>query len=208
MENFLLTSLTFPTVLYSGLLSIVTLYWIFSIIGFFDIDVLDINTELDMEAEGDISFLGQFLSKFKLDGVPLTISLSLIILFSWVLCFLVTYWFSSQIPQEWLRVIVGLWIIVLAPFITVPIVFIIIAPLKPLFTQQQECSAKDIIGQVAIVRSSKVTANFGEASFDNGGASLILKIRTTQSNKLKRGDQVILKKYNIEKHSYFVIAKQ
>ena len=205
MENFLNTSLTFPTILYTSLLLLVTLYWLFSIIGFFDVDVLDI--DLDSEAESHASLLNNFLSKFKLEGVPVTISLSLIILFSWVISFLISYEFSQKISAEGLRVVLGLWVIILAPLLSTPLVAIIITPLKPLFKQYEDQSAKNIIGKIATVRSHKVTAIFGEANFNDGGAGLILKVRTAENNPLKRGDKIILKHYNVTQNTYFVVAK-
>ena len=207
MIDFLNTALTFPTVFYSGLLAIVTIYWLFSIIGFLDIDMLDADVDIDVEADSNPSVFSNFLIKFKLDGVPVTLSLSFIILFSWIICFLVTHYGISLISEEWVRVLIGLWLIILAPFITAPLVAIIIAPLKPLFKKQEEQSSKDIIGRTAKVRSSKVTANFGEAELHDGGAGLILKIRAEEPNKLKRGDQVLLQKYNLAGNTYWVVEK-
>ena len=205
MIEFLQTALSFPTALYTGLLGIVTIYWLFSIIGFLDIDMLD--ADVDIDADSSPSAFSNFLTRFKLDGVPVTLSLSFVILFSWIICFLVTYWVSSQIAEEWIRVFLGLWLIVLAPFITAPIVAIIIAPLKPLFKKQHEQGSKDIIGRVAIIRSSKVTASFGEANVQDSGAGLILKVRAEEPNDIKRGDQVLLQQYNVANNTYLVIKK-
>ena len=205
MIEFLQTALSFPTALYTGLLGIVTIYWLFSIIGFLDIDMLD--ADIDIDADSSPSAFSNFLTRFKLDGVPVTLSLSFVILFSWIICFLVTYWVSSQIAEEWIRVFLGLWLIVLAPFITAPIVAIIIAPLKPLFKKQHEQGSKDIIGRVAIIRSSKVTASFGEANVQDSGAGLILKVRAEEPNDIKRGDQVLLQQYNVANNTYLVIKK-
>lgn len=203
MIEFLQTALTFPTALYTGLLGIVTIYWLFSIVGFLDIDMLD--AEIDIDADSNTSAFSNFLTRFKLDGVPVTLSLSFIILFSWVVCFLITYWFSSEITEEWIRAIFGLWLIVLAPFVTAPIVAIIISPLKPLFKKQHEQGSKDIIGRIARIRSSKVIQTFGEAEVQDGGAGLILKVRAKEPNDIRRGDQVLLQKYNVANNTYLVI---
>lgn len=205
MENFLYTSFSFPTILYTGLLAIVTLYWLFSIVGFFDLDMLDI--EVDTELDHSPNLFGSFLNKFRLEGVPVTISLSLLILCSWVVSFLISYEFSQKIAEEWLRVVLGLWVIVLAPLVTAPLVATIISPLKPLFRQHEEQSSKDIIGKIATLRSSKVTATFGEATLHDGGAGLILKVRADVPNQIKRGDKILLQYYNSAKNTYFVVAK-
>ena len=63
------------------------------------------------------------------------------------------------------------------------------------------------MGQVAIVRSSKVDDMSGEANFDDGGAGLIVKIRSFGEKTFVRGDKVVLLEYLPEQHMYRVISE-
>jgi len=67
---------------------------------------------------------------------------------------------------------------------------------------------KFIIGQTALVRTSRVDDNFGEAVLEDGGAGLILKVRATGSEKFKAGDKVVIfEKIDIENNVYRVISE-
>ena len=65
-----------------------------------------------------------------------------------------------------------------------------------------------MLGQVAIVRSSRVDRLFGEASFDDGGAGLIIKVRAMNDQVFKRGDRVVLLEFVAQENIYKVISEQ
>jgi len=186
---------TFPTVFYSGLLVLVLLYWLMAGFGLGDFESSEgdvaLDTDIDLDVESSLSMSG-LLSKFKLDGIPITISLSFIILASWVISFLAVYFIYPMLPAGWVQIAIGAWILVLAPVIGAIIISPLLQPLKPIFRKQPEKLAKDFVGQYATVRSGKVTASVGEATLQDGGAGLILKIRCAEENQIARGDAVQL----------------
>nr|CAA6828784.1 MAG: Unknown protein [uncultured Thiotrichaceae bacterium] len=200
MEAFILNIFTFPTIFYSGLLVLVILYWFSAVAGIVDIDSAD----ADIDADTSTNALGSWLSKFKLDGIPLTITLSLIVLFSWVLCFLAVHFFYPLLPETWVQIMMGAWALVISPVIAALMVSPLVQPLKPLFKKQQVTSNTDLVGHYAIVRSGKVTATFGEAEFQDGGAGLIIKIRADEPNQIRRDDQVALLSYDAASSTYQV----
>jgi len=185
---------TFPTVFYSGLLILVLLYWLVAGFGLGDFESSEgdvaLDTDLDI-GESSLSVSG-LLSKFKLDGIPITISLSFVILGAWVLSFLVVYFIYPMLPSGWVKIAIGVWILVLAPVVAAILVSPLLQPLKPVFKKQPEKLAKDLVGQTVTVRSGKVTAIVGEATLQDGGAGLILKIRCAEENDIARGDSVTL----------------
>jgi len=190
---------TFPTVFYSGLLVLVLLYWLVAGFGLGDFESSDGDVALDTDidvGESSLSVSG-LLSKFKLDGIPITISLSFIILASWVLSFLAVYFIYPIIPSGWVQIAIGVWILLLVPVVAAIIVSPLLQPLKPIFRKLPEKLAKDLVGKTVIVRSGKVTATVGEATLQDGGAGLILKIRCAEENTIARGDSVKL--YSLDK---------
>jgi len=92
--------------------------------------------------------------------------------------------------------------------IAVPPVSMIIRPLRPMFRKFEATGTKTIIGQTAVVRSGKVNPTFGEATMDDGGAGLILKIRAGGANSFKRGDRVVLLEYLESEHAYRVVSEE
>lgn len=202
MAAFIQNILTFPTVFYSGLLLLVVLYWLSAVLGVVDIDSADVDADLDADADTDV-FAG-WLSRFKLDGIPLTITLSFIVLVSWVICFLAIHFIYPLLPETWIQIMVGFWVLIIAPVIAALMVSPLLQPLKPLFRKQLVTSNTDLVGQYAMVRSGKVTATFGEAEFKDGGAGLIIKIRAAEPNQISRGDQVALLSYDAASGTYQV----
>ena len=50
-------------------------------------------------------------------------------------------------------------------------------------------------------------ASFGEASPEDGGAGLILKVRATGDATFNRGDRVVLFEYHKDSNTYRVISE-
>lgn len=208
MTEFLGNIFSFPTLFYTGLLGLTLLYWFTSMMGLadFDFDLDDIDA--DGSSNTDIAESSGFLNKFKLDGIPLTISLSFVIFLSWVLSFLLVNYYQDKVAEEWVKAFIGVWVILLAPVISVPIIGILLSPLKPIFKKFKEEAegrkADSLVGHIAIVRTNKVNMNFGDADIDSEGASLILKIRAEEPNDLKRGDRIVLTEYISDENIYMV----
>jgi hypothetical protein len=161
MTDFLNNIFSFPTLFYTGLLSLTILYWLASSLGFAELDIAD-GTEVEV---GDSS---GWMNKFKLDGIPITISISFIIFFSWVICFITVHFYQGKISDNLIEMFVGFWIIILAPLISAPTVGTLLTPLKPLFRKLKEDGegrkADSLIGHLATIRTNKVTMDFGDDS--------------------------------------------
>lgn len=217
MTEFLSIILTFPTLLYTGLLGFTLLYWLVSIMGLadfdfegedLDVDSFEVAENLENVDGSDVVDSSGFLSKFKLDGIPLTISISFVIFLSWIISFLVVYYYQEEVTDGWVKILVGVWVVILAPFVAAPIVGVLLSPLRPLFEKMKQDSegrkANSLVGKKAVVRTSKVTMSFGDADITSDGASLILKIRAKEPNVLRRGDKVIITQYYPKENIYMV----
>ena len=207
MTDFLNNIFSFPTLFYTGLLILTILYWLASSFGLADFDIAD-----GMELEGsDVADGSGWMNKFKLDGIPMTISISFIIFFSWVICFLVVYFYQGKITDNLVEVFVGFWVLVLAPVISASLVGNLLTPLKPLFKKLKEDGegrkADSLIGHLATIRTNKVTMNFGDIEIDDEGANLILKVRAEEPNDFKRGDSVVITEYSEDENTYRVRSR-
>lgn len=218
MTEFFSIILNFPTLLYTGLLGLTLFYWLLSMVGLADFDFdggnldgIDV-TESPLLAEGvDAVDSSGFLSKFKLDGIPFTISLSLVIFLSWVISFLLVHYYQSEVTDGWVKILVGVWVVILAPVISAPIIGILLNPLKPAFQRIQKETegrkADSLVGHIAIVRTDKVNMSFGDADINSDGASLILKVRAAEPNIIRRGDRVLITKYH-SADNVFMVKRQ
>ena len=80
--------------------------------------------------------------------------------------------------------------------------------MRPIFKAADQEVQKTIVGQVATVRTSYVDENFGEAKLEDGGAGLIVKVRSYADEKFSSGDRVVLLEYSEETNSYKVISEE
>ncbi|MGO3046430.1 MAG: hypothetical protein ACTIIO_06905, partial [Psychrobacter celer] len=82
---------------------------------------------------------------------------------------------------------------------------LIISPIRKNIAKIPKRNASSNIGKIAVVRTLSVTDKYGEAVLNDGGAGLILKIRSDMSdNQLKQGDKVVLVAYLDDANTYRV----
>ena len=228
MQTFLDIISSFPTVIFTVALLVASGYWLLTLLGLFELNVLDfgdaggdLGGDLGGELSGDIGGdgvdagdaggeLGGFaavLLKFGLDGLPLALIFTAVSLVGWVLSYLAEVLVLR--PLGWgamMHWVVGAGLILMAILIALPIAGLILQPIKPLFRSQPAPDASAFLGREVVVRSPQVTLEHGEADLDDGGAGLILKIRAHPELDFKRGDKVVLVEYLPEPNAYRVIA--
>jgi hypothetical protein len=216
MDPFYQNISSFPTVFFTFFLAITSLYWVVAVLGVVSIDVLDfdipgVNDELNINTDTELTnanVLAGLMLRFGLQGVPVTIIVSLIALFGWLISYYSVYFLFGWISSGILQFLVGIPILLVSVYVAVMITAFTIKPLRPLFSRAQQETVKYILGQVAIVRTSRVDEKFGEAVMADGGAGLILKVRSTSGGTYKKGDRVVLFEYLKEKNVYRVISEE
>ena len=206
MDHFYQNIASFPTLFFTLLLALTAVYWLVAVLGIIDIDVLDVDMP-EGDADGGVHQLAGLLLKLGLNGVPLTIVISLLALFGWFICYFAVYLIFPFIPDGFLEYIVGLPILVGSLYGAVLITAQVIKPLKPLFANMNKNTVKNVLGQTAIVRSLRLDSGFGEVLLADGGAGLIFKARTMNNETFKKGDRVVLLQYLKDQHAYRVISE-
>ncbi|HCH25847.1 MAG: hypothetical protein ACTH4C_07350 [Psychrobacter celer] len=198
----------YPTVIFTGLVMFVTLYWLVSLLGMADMDTVELG---DAGGEADISdlsstgFFTGLMLKFGLYGVPLIIILSLISLIGWLLSYLYTSFLHQNVDSGILYYVFGTGALVFVLVISMWLTGLIISPIRKNIAKIPKRNASSNIGKIAVVRTLSVTDKHGEAVLNDGGAGLILKIRSDMSdNQLKQGDKVVLVAYLDDANTYRV----
>lgn len=211
MNPFHQTVTSFPTVIYTVLLIICALYWIVAVLGLVELDVLDFDLDGDIDAADSTSAqegIAGLLHKLGLNGVPLTIIMTIITIIGWLLCYYATFFGAKLLPDLGLiQLGAGLITFIVATYTTILITAQLIKPLRSMFHKLDYDETKHILGQTVIVRSSVVTRERGEAELNDGGAGLLLNIRATGDDKFAKGDEVVVVEHNEEKNLYRVVAK-
>lgn len=216
MDPFYQNISSFPTVIYTILLAVCAIYWAGAVLGFVDLDIIDLDLEgLDLDAadmnpdttHATPDVLAGLLLRFGLVGVPVTISISILTLVGWLLCYYTVHFLFGFIPGSFLKFIAGIPVLFGTLYVSAKVTSVLIKPLRPLFEKATQETVKQVLGQTAIVRTSRVDNDFGEASLDDGGAGLILKIRTTGEDRFTKGDRVVIYEKLSEQNVYRVISE-
>lgn len=196
----------YPTVVFTGLVMFVTLYWVVSLLGMTDMDTVEMG-----EASSDVAnltstgFFTGLMLKFGLYGVPLIIILSLISLIGWVLSYLYTSFLHQYFDSGLLYYVFGTGALIFVLVISMWLTGIIISPIRKNIANIPKRNAANNLGKIAIVRTLSVTDKHGEAELHDGGAGLILKIRSdANASLLKQGDEVVLVEYLEAANTYRV----
>ncbi len=216
MDPFYQNISSFPTAVFTFFLAVCTLYWLCAVLGMVEIEVLDFDVpDVDgsMSGDGDpelsnANVLAGLMLRFGLYGVPVTIIVSLMSLFGWLMSYYTVHFLFALVPGDILRYLVGLVVLVGSTYCSVLITAVLIKPLRPLFYKARQETVKQILGQVAVVRTSRVDNKFGEAMLDDGGAGLILKVRATGDAKFKKGDRVVLFEHLKAENLYRVVSEE
>lgn len=231
MTEFLNAILAFPTVVFTILLGVVVVYWLFVLLGALDIDLLgdadldghDLSleghghTDLDVDghldghghadghhgdhdADADAEHAGGvagLIHALGLGGVPVTLMLSILILAAWGFCLGALELFGSGSgagSAGWLSLAAPLVALALA----VPVTGFLIRPLRRFFVSLAAPRHRDFLGKVCTITTLRVDERYGQAEVEDGGAGLIVQVRSTGSGRLNRGDRALIFDYKDE----------
>ncbi len=220
MVEFFSAALAFPTVIFSLLLIPVLLYWLTVLVGAMDLEILDgagsaegVEVDAPDADGGDDGDDGEghghgLLASLGLSGVPLTLSLSLLIVLSWFVSFAGTvFWRTRGISVSgWLLGLgVGLGILLVALVSSFGITRMVVARLRPLLATRHAQGREEFVGKVCTVTTGRVDANFGQAEVkDPQGAVLLIQVRCLKENPLQRGHQALIYDYQNEQEVFLV----
>jgi hypothetical protein len=140
--------------------------------------------------EGGVAGLIQALG---LGGVPVTLMLSLLILTAWVFCIGGGQLLGPESPdwQEWAAALVSLGL-------AVPVTGFLIRPLRRFFRTITAPQHRDLLGKICTITTLRVDERYGQAEVEDGGAGLIVQVRSTDPGRLSRGDRAVIFDYRDE----------
>jgi hypothetical protein len=231
MTELLDAAIQFPTVIFTIGLGIALVYWLFVLLGALDLDILgggdaagaikgvgdavgaakgagdamgaakgagELATKGDVHADvGD-----GFWHALGLATVPITISLSVVLLLGWT---------SSLLAMHYAPAVVGGlggWLPALVFFVALLIALIVggrmVRPLAPLFSVREAKSNRDYIGSVCTITTGHVDDDFGQATYDEAGTVLVIPVRCGKGNSLRRGHRALIIDYDTARNAYVV----
>jgi hypothetical protein len=208
-------------VIFTVFLGFVVLFWSSVILGGVDPNALDGDPNVHVDGgdadHGDVvhgdadhgdlhggGVLSSMLAFLNFGSVPLSIIFSSMALFGWV---------SSML----LQISIGPWLASLMPLTAAGTVVFLAAglgslaatglatrPLRGAFKIESRHAELTIVDCVCTILTSKVTENFGQATYETSGAPLNLSVRCPQANMLQKGSKAVIVGYDPVTNTYEV----
>jgi hypothetical protein len=214
MDPFYEIIVSFPTVIFTALVIFSILYWLLAVLGVVDFDAVSIdppNIGGDAIGHGDslstLNVMAGLMIKLGLNGVPIAIVISSIALLGWLFSFIIVFFVFPYVPTSILKFVVGIGVLCGVTYVASMITAWLIKPLRTVFLASNQEVQKNILGKCAVVRTGAVDKKFGEALLEDGGAGLIVKVRSYKDEVFNRGDRVVLVEYVASENIYRVISE-
>jgi amino acid transporter len=189
------------------LLVLVVLYWLFVCIGFLGSEAFD--ADMDAHAGGDgahhFHALHSVMKFLHVGEAPLMAILSVLVLCAWAFSVLINYYLNASGSLS-----VGLLLLIPNLLLSLLLTRLLTKPLRAVFkmlNKDYDTPVK-IIGQVCVVTTGEANATFGQASVEVRGAPLLLQVRTSGEEVLRRGERALIISEDTEKNCFHVIKYQ
>jgi hypothetical protein len=201
MELFLNEVFSFPTIIFTIPLIVLMLFWLMAFAGLVDIEIfdIDINADSDADAAG-----GGWLETLGLDGVPLTVALTLVDIYAFAFTYLARKYMTPLFDGILSATAIGFIVAVFAVIVAIPIAAFCCKPLRKVFHTHEAVSKKDLDGVICTVTTQTVTESFGQATADDG---MVYAVRANTPNDLCKGSRIVLLEYSKEHDSYVVASE-
>lgn len=155
------------------------------------------------EADGHAGVLAAVLSALRLRQIPATVALSVLTTFCWLVSVVAMQIASRSFganPALGLRI----GVLLLSPVLALPLSSLVCVPLSKAISHREAPTKTKLIGMTCRVRTGKVTDRFGEATLEDGGAGLVVRVRVDGDKPLKRGDLALIIDFDKEEDSFLI----
>lgn len=205
MDRFMDAVINYPTAVFTVLLLVVLLYWLLALVGWVDVEStgMDMLPKLSMEGDpGDVSALAGHMMALGLNQVPLSITVSVLVLVSWTLSALAGQWLMPMVPTLLLQIVVGTVVLLLSVALAIFVTALLVRPLRGLFVTHQAMGNASLVGQTCTVLSQRVDGRHGHAEVAQRGASIQIRVWASDDNRLTKGDAAVILAYDEAANRY------
>lgn len=212
METFLQIVFSYPTAVYTVLLGVLVAYWLIAMLGMIDFEIIDGWFESDVEIGEavdavDGNAMAGIMARLGLGGLPLMIVLTVLVLVAWMFSYYSDYLLLRHLPGGVLRLLTGTASMVASFVVAMPVAGLLLRPVRKLYAKLRPEPPRSLLGIVGVVRSPRVDARQGIAGVEDGGAGLVLQVRTEAAEGFKRGDRVVLIEHIEDDNVYRVMGE-
>jgi hypothetical protein len=185
MGGFVEAVLSFPTVLFTPLLVVVVGYWVVVIVG-----------GADPEGDGSGEAGGGVLGFLGFGGVPVSVTLSLLVAFAWFISLAGAELALVPLLAVLGVALVGAWLLARVAVIA----------LRRMLPSGAEPSRADFVGSTCVIRTGRVTREFGQAEVHSpDGSSAVVQVRQAGNDDLRAGQTALLYDFDAVGEFFWVV---
>ncbi|MEV6276717.1 hypothetical protein [Nocardia sp. NPDC051832] len=205
MGEFVATTLSFPTALFTFALIVVFGYWLLVLAGYAQSDQFDHWN--DAESDG-ITIRFEALG---LGGVPVTVALTGVIALAWF-C---TLGGATALAASGIGGYAEFFLTVLTPAAALVAAVagtrVLVLPLRRLFRTAAAPSHTDFVGRICVIRTGRVDSEFGQAELVSAdGSSAIIQVRQSTEHAvttpLTQGNSAVVYDYDQATETFWVAS--
>jgi hypothetical protein len=209
LEAFLDNIFSFPTVIFTVPTIVIVLFWFSAFLGLMDIEIFDADVDGGADSgapdmDGDATSSSDLLSNLGLDGVPLTVAITLIDVYAFAFTYVAKQQLAPLLDGVLTATVAGTVIALGAVFIALPVAAISCRPLRKVFVTHEAPAKSDLIGKICTVSSGSVTETFGQAASEDG--TVVVNVRAESPNEFSRGDRIVLLGFDADSDSFTIVA--
>lgn len=198
MGEFVDAALSFPAVLFTFMLAVVLLYWLLVLLGTLDIEI---GGGDDGGDEGDDGFL----DGIGLGGVPVTVTLSVLIVVAWFVSLVGAIVLAAVDLVGFVHVLLGMSVLFAALVAGLLAARLVALPMRKLYVSGPEASRSHFVGRECVIRTGRVSADFGQAEVTAlDGSSAIIQVRQTGEHELFSGRRALIFDYDNDGEFFWV----
>jgi hypothetical protein len=215
----------FPTVVFTIGLGVCLIYWLFVLLGALDIDLFghadvdgggvdvgghdvghdvgghDVDAGHGHDLDADHGHTSSLWGGLGLSKVPITISISAIMLVCFFLSMLAMHYAPSVLGEaSWVQAA----ILPATLVVGIPLAGLLVRPLGGVFELKEGKSNQDYVGHTCTVTTGHVDDGFGQATVEDGGTVLVIPVRCDKPGALKRNDKALIIDFDTDRHAYVV----
>ncbi|GAA3726455.1 hypothetical protein [Salinactinospora qingdaonensis] len=206
MREFLAAVITFPTALFTFSLLVVAGYWVLVLLGAAELDALDVDPGSAVGTEGlAAGGLASALAGAGMGGVPATVALSLLIAVAWFVSLTGNVVIEGLAVSTPLLVALSIAVLLLALVCAWLCTSMLALLWRRLFPDGRSPSQQDFIGRVCVIRTGRVTADFGQAEVTAAdGSSSLVQVRQIGTDTFTTGSSALIYEYSAEGGFFWV----
>lgn len=202
MGEFVRTALAFPTVLFSFALLVVIGFWLLALMG-----GVSAHGHAGHGGHGGHGETGShhdghghggegLLAAAGLDGVPVTVVLSLLTAVAWFVSLAGSALLDGAGAHGPVRVLLAIVVLAVALVGSWSVTWLLVRPLRRLFPEVRPLSRQDFVGSLCVIRTGRVGTDFGQAEVTApDGSSAVVQVRQTGEDTFASGSTALLYEY-------------